>query len=99
MTELENYSSRYYILADTDILPYNGDNVAVDDELYEYLLEYVRSPIAKVNGGHYKIQPEWGVPPHTVALPDTWNAHDRDHLLIAKRRETMDVLMSDGLSG
>lgn len=95
MSEIERYSSEYYILADTDILAYSGDQIAVGPDLYEYLRSYVRSPMAKISGGHYAIEQEWGIPSETLAVPQSIDAdpEDMDHVLVPENQRTFDLLM------
>jgi len=96
MSKIERYSDKYYILADTDILPYQGSDIAVGEDLYAYLHEYVRSPIVKTNGGHYQVSQQRSIPSETVAVPKEYY-DDPEHLLVAKNRETFDLLMSGEL--
>lgn len=96
MSQIEKYSASYYILADTDILSYSGEQVAVDEDLYDYMRYHVKRPIAKIDGGHYEVHPEWGIPRDTVAIPSDMDS-DLEHVLLAKDEKALDLVMGGDL--
>lgn len=93
---VEEFSSGYYLL-DSDVCQYNGEQVVAADDTLTELQEYVEQPLLKIGTNHYWLSSEWGIPANTVAVPDHAEVPDDEAVLMAKDRQTMQMLLAGGV--
>lgn len=90
MTQISEFSSHYYVI-DADVVPYGGDEVVCDHNLYDGLCWYVDTPMVHMGGGHYYLHPEGAVPSDTIAVPSDVEAEGRDSVLVAKSEAAVEL--------
>jgi hypothetical protein len=93
-SRVEDFSAGYYLVNDTNVVPYNGERVIATAELINDLTQHVKVPVVKIGDGHYTPDIEAAVPADTVAVPDSYSYDDEAPLLLAKDGYARDLLIT-----
>lgn len=93
MRPINEFSEAYY-LVNADIVEYNGQKVAVDEELLRRIRQHSKVPFLKIDGEHFLAGQEWGIPSRTVAVPDYANAESGGPVLLAKDEQAKHLLQT-----
>lgn len=85
-------------MPDIDTREFSGDQVAAPRDLMNELRQYVGEPLVKLpTGGHYWLQPEWGIPSDTIAVPQEPGVADDDNETLLARGPTAKRLVNAGV--
>ena len=84
-TNLIKQFSDYYSVLDVDVKKYSGEKAAVHPILYEKLQMHAHPVIVLIDGEHYLVTIDAGVPKNTLAVPYTGNTYNEELVLLATR--------------
>lgn len=91
---VREFSAGYYLVDNTNVIPYNGSRAIANSELIKELTQYVGAPIFKLGNSHEPAHAEKTVPADTVAVPDHIRYTREDPLLLAKEPTVLELMMS-----
>lgn len=95
---IESFSSAYFVIDGVDVVhPYSGDSVVAANDFYNELNQHVARPLVRVGDSYEWVRPEWGVPPHTFAVPG--DIDYRDESILLAKTETVYNLHEQGAVG
>lgn len=82
---VENFSSEYAIVQNSQVRKWTEDFAVMDEELYDFLLRIFGEPIVGlVDGIHYSFKPTYEVPAYDCAIPKDGGSEDPSALLVHK---------------
>lgn len=89
---VEGFGGGYYLVPEAELRKYGGDTVVAPRDFILELCHYVTAPLIKIGGRHYWLQPEWGIPSETIAIPEGVEINDGEEVLLAKDSATASLV-------